>query len=429
MAKSCHVNETGARAAQGASGQTNRAKRVFHYETLDVEIQGIPSLSEDREAGKIQLEGETCQILKEFELSRTTIKMLLQSTSLFNFWSRSDTSINLDLDMDSVNFSDFDLASPERTKASNPATTLFRKGMISNPLCDLGIGECYGTETTIGDGQPPLVAATPPQPNLGLLAETTGESIENGQWLSTLAELNVKLFSHAKSMREHACVPDQGAQSLYASSAMLDDALGLFLQFVGLLRHRTVASRTPSSSSSIDGSSTSTSASNGFGSDAASLSIAADHGSVLMMLSCYIRILETCTKILTAIKAALATGFSSHARSVPVLRLSIGSNALEYPLIRLRVIMELIESLLDSMRACLAPNTEASSGRPQQFDQLMKAPWDRCTFRQQPQLPEQANPCHLQEEKVFDLIRTIRIDLKQLQGDSVVALGLGLDTS
>lgn len=327
--------------------------------------------------------------------------------------------------MDSVDFSDFDLANPERTP------TLFQKAILPNPLCDLDAGERCSTETTVGDGQPPPTTAMLPQPNLELLDEMTTESMENGKWLSTLAELNVKLFSHAKSMRAHACTPDKGAKSLYASSAMLDDALGLFLQFIGLLQHRTVVSRAPSLSSSIDGSSTNTTSSNGFGSDTASSSIAADHGSVLMMLSCYIRILETCTKILTAIKAALATGFSPNAGSVPVLRLSIGSNALEnqYPLIRLRVIIELIESLLDSMRAYLAPDTEVSSGGPQQFEQLVKGSWDRCTFRQQSQLTQQANPCHIQEEKAFELIRSVRIDLRQLQGESVAAalrLSLGI---
>ncbi|XP_014554302.1 hypothetical protein COCVIDRAFT_105340 [Bipolaris victoriae FI3] len=456
MAKSCHVNETGARPAQGDSkfsgGQVGRQHPARRRnmsntqrlrasseddqdvgESNDSRIDAILSLNAPHEV-QIQPVPDTTSWASNAEIANLLISSnmnsdslhgpQLQSTSLFNFWSRSDTSIDLDLNMDSVDFSDFDLASPERT------TTLFQKAILPNPLCDLDAGEQFGAETTIGDGLPPPTTAIPSQPNLELLNEMTTESMENGKWLSTLAELNVKLFSHAKLMRAHACTPDQGAQSLYASSAMLDDALGLFLQFIGLLQHRTVVSHTPSLSSSIDGSSTGTTSSNGFGSDTASSSIAADHGSVLMMLSCYIRILETCTKILTAIKAALSTGFSSNARPVPVLRLSIGSNALEnqYPLIRLRVIIELIESLLDSMRAYLAPNTEVNSGGQKQFEELAKASWDRCTFRQQSQLTQQANPCYLQEDKAFELIRTIRIDLRQLQGDSVAAaLGLSRD--
>jgi hypothetical protein len=323
-------------------------------------------------------------------------------------------SWDIDIDMDSLNTSGLNSTGPTGTKVGDSTTTLvwettlpdMPSGSYVNGVCDNKTAENnVRNETSTVTSKPSLD-----------LSETATSPLEDGQWLSNLAHLNVKLFSQARTMEARASAAVHKNQSMPTSSAILDEVLRLLFQFLDLLReHRMMIDQSQSSSSSSTASSLGTSASSNFGlgpTSNPSILIAADAGSVLMMLSCYIRILEICTKVLAVIKASLAIGLSPDLHSASSLHLAVGSTTIKdhYPLIRLRVLMELLESLLDDMRASLTQDTETSGGGRRQSKESVKAFWDRSLYGQ-PQVTQHA--IQLQEEKVFEMIRVIRIDLRR----------------
>ncbi|KAH9906640.1 hypothetical protein F4778DRAFT_722795 [Xylariomycetidae sp. FL2044] len=237
-----------------------------------------------------------------------------------------------------------------------------------------------------------------------------------GKWLPTLAELNVKLYNQAKkSTDSQDTTLNPAHDSLSASSLILDEALGLFLQFLELLK------QTQGKGEALQGGS---SGGHAFSFDASStpevpsspslMTIFADPGSVLMILSCYIRILETCNGALETIYTALANGLPSKLQQIQMLEITVGTNRLDskYPLVKLRIMMELMESLLDCMRVSLAPQHKSGADEGHQSKKDLEVSCH--AFMQE--YPETTQKLVFSLEKTAgDRMKSIRAETRRLQ--------------
>ncbi len=190
---------------------------------------------------------------------------------------------------------------------------------------------------------------------------------------------------------------DKGGQS---DEPALDDILGLSIQFVHVLRVLPGASNTGSiyvgsRSSPTDGS--------GSGRGAPQ---SLDHGSILIMVSCYIRVLESLTDGLGSIKQQLASGVLSD-RSIGLPSVVVCAYPLDsYPVMRLRMVLEFVEGVLDAMSALVVPIARESE-RTRDVEEAT-APW-----RGQTLVPEDSQQALLaREDAAYQAIEDIRGLLK-----------------
>jgi hypothetical protein len=134
------------------------------------------------------------------------------------------------------------------------------------------------------------------------------EQTADGQWLRQLTDINVKLFQQAKNVsrlrRERSLGREEDDPSASSSdSDAMDHGLQLFLDFLRLLRQLHDAGLVCQRA----GGSESTSYSQG-GHEKSSLPLVLDPASVLVLLSCYMRILRMCADLLGMMEEAVARG-------------------------------------------------------------------------------------------------------------------------
>lgn len=228
----------------------------------------------------------------------------------------------------------------------------------------------------------------------------------DGQWLQKLVEINVQLFNHANKASNQAAsssgtpmnsdksLTTDGVQSLHGNS--FDETLVLSLHFVQVLRK---LNGSKSSDIKVHPASTATPR--------------LDPGSTLIIYSCYIRVLELLTTRLDAIREPLqaAAAVTSSPRgetanhsiqttsskvlsgSLPTLT-ACSCSLTEFPILHLRMTMELVEEILDVMSALLGP--------------ILRGPGDG--EQRGEEISQQA--LSTREEAAYQIIRDIRRELK-----------------
>lgn len=168
-----------------------------------------------------------------------------------------------------------------------------------------------------------------------------------------------------------------------------------------------------------------------------------DPGTTLIIYSCYIRVLELFIDRLQAIQDTLFPAASGGASSPSPALLTLPTLAAcscsmdEYPVLKLRMTLELIEEILDVMSGLLlpiirGPATKGSAGagagagssadgvlwrENEDEDEAQRAmPWRGVRRLRQPsqvpQISQQAQALLTREETAYQIIRDIRRDLK-----------------
>ena len=210
----------------------------------------------------------------------------------------------------------------------------------------------------------------------------------DGQWLQKLVEINLKLFNHASTAADLFSIASSGPSEGTASSAIsdqhgngFDETLLLSLHFVQALRklHGTSSLDLPVYT-------------------AAALPPPLDPGSTLIVYSCYVRVLDLITERLGTIRVALGrdpASLSSSPRDfatgtptsttystpnaanvvppIPLPTISTGSCSLEaYPILRLRMTLELVDELLDVMSALVSPLMRGFGNQGQREEEISR---------------------------------------------------------
>jgi hypothetical protein len=240
----------------------------------------------------------------------------------------------------------------------------------------------------------------------------------DGQWLQKLVEINVQLFNHANQAMNGTLPPTNNSSYTRATDASSSDAiqksagnsfdetLMLSLRFLAALRklHGTSSRDLPIHTT---------------GSPGPSL----DAGTTLIIYSCYIRVLDLIIDRLSVIRGALnaaTTAFSSRSSSagsslvsssVPPLALptlaACSCTLEDFPILRLRMTLELVEEILDVMSVLLLSVLRGASGGQQREDE-QAMPW-----RPQSMMPEISQQALLaREETAYQIIRDIRREVK-----------------
>ncbi|KAK3331744.1 hypothetical protein B0T19DRAFT_397573 [Cercophora scortea] len=253
-------------------------------------------------------------------------------------------------------------------------------------------------------------------------------------WVSKLAELNVQLHIQTKralAARRLRARPKEVGKTQAGGASTFDDALGLFFQLMRILTEISGpvrAAAAPPTSPPLypdhhmhrtrRGDSLATAA-------AAAAEDAPDHGSMYLILSCYIRVLQMCTDLLGVYRvgtSSASTASSSIFALLPLPSVVVGALPLNaYPALRLRVALEFLEGALDHLRVLLAPVVQ-----PLQFIFITvvvvhifgivegggfhyetSGPGAGAGAEGFPSL----QGLHAQEEAVYELIRVLREDL------------------
>jgi hypothetical protein len=241
--------------------------------------------------------------------------------------------------------------------------------------------------------------------SLGPEPEPQPRTVTDGEWLQRLVKINVRLFNHTNQALNQTLLPGDIDHCIPIANAF-DETIVLSLQFLQTMRelHGTSSQDLPIHT-------------------AASPAPNLDSGTTLIIYSCYVRVLQLFIDRLGAIRGtinAATTAYSAQhsndgsppvASSVPPLvlpTLEACSCSLEkFPILRIRMTLEVIEEILDVMSALLLPIVRVSGGRAQQEEERAM-PW-----RGQSLLPEVSQQALLaREEKVYQIIRGIRRELK-----------------
>ncbi len=232
----------------------------------------------------------------------------------------------------------------------------------------------------------------------------------DAQWLQKLVEINLKLFNHASTAADLPSVPSSSSSEGASSNPTtgqhgnsFDETLVLSLHFIKALRklHGTSSLDLPVYT-------------------AAALPPPLDPGSTLIVYSCYVRVLDLITERLGTIRAALsrapaslspsppsfATGASTSitystpnaASAVPPIPLPTISACLcsleAYPVLRLRMTLELVEEILDVMSALVSPLMRGFGNQGQGEEGLSR------------------QALLSREENAYEIIMQIRMELK-----------------
>ncbi|KAK7998991.1 hypothetical protein PG991_014666 [Apiospora marii] len=228
----------------------------------------------------------------------------------------------------------------------------------------------------------------------------------DGEWLQKLVQVNVRLFAHANKGKDGDKDAPQGNS--------FDQTIKTSLQFIQALRH-------------LQGSSSRDLPSR---SRTASPQLVVDPGTMLIVYSCYVRIVELLIDRLHAVQEALKTGTAGAAANptstsqdgktaqppssgFPALEfptISVCTCTLEdYPVLRMRLTLELVEEKLDVMGALLH---SMHSNDSRQKHGPMAATW-RGMQQSLPTtgIPQQA--LLARGEIAYQIIRDIRNELKK----------------
>lgn len=211
-------------------------------------------------------------------------------------------------------------------------------------------------------------------------------------WVSKLADLNVQLHTQTKRVAQRLKAKEPVATALTAhetvtksDTSVFDHALGLLFQLLQILNNLPPVPQTHCRAGSEY-----------------EREEGPDHGSIYLILSCYMRVLRMCTDLLGVSRERTAAGLLSH-EEVPLPSVSVGALALDaYPTLRLRVALEFLEAALDHLRAVLDPVVQ-SLERNSHGD-------GRASRLRGPPDPSQQG-LRTQEDALYDLIKQIRTDL------------------
>lgn len=254
----------------------------------------------------------------------------------------------------------------------------------------------------------------------------------DGQWLQKLVEINVRLFNHANQVTVDQKQSPPPVSSINAQTPSapneFDETVVLSLHFLQALR------KLHSASSSRE-------------LPVAHITAAwakappiLDPGTTLIIYSCYIRVLELFIDRLQAIRDKLvpaasetssASPYSPALLTLPTLA-ACSCSMDEYPVLKLRMTLELVEEILDVMGGLLlpiirGPATKGSARGSGVGDGLWRddededgeqraMPWRRVGRHRQPsqvpQVSQQAQALLTREETAYQIIRAIRRDLK-----------------
>jgi hypothetical protein len=242
----------------------------------------------------------------------------------------------------------------------------------------------------------------------------------DGTWLLRLMNMNVTLFQQgekvgqlcSKALSSSAGVETSASDSNKTQTAVYDETFLLFFGFVRLLR------QLPSSVSDLEllssQSKMSSQPQNASSSSSGQIS-SLDPASVLITLSCYIRILEICQTLLGVMQAKVATLDASPAISMLQLpTLVVSSGRLDdFPALQLKLVLETYENLLTSMRALLVSQVIAAEGfgrERRSVEERTKTAWGK------PNEPYGAREMagetiHSLEDRIFKMIKQIRLNL------------------
>ncbi|KAK8137263.1 hypothetical protein PG984_005203 [Apiospora sp. TS-2023a] len=222
----------------------------------------------------------------------------------------------------------------------------------------------------------------------------------DGEWLQKLVQVNVRLFAHANKGK-------LGDKDAPTKGNSFDQTIKISLQFIQALRH-------------LQGSSSRDLPAR---SRTASPLLVVDPGTMLIVYSCYVRIIEmlidrlhgvqAALKAGTAAAAAIPTATSQNGNTAPLSdfsalelpTISVCTCTLEdYPILRLRLTLELVEEKLDVMSALLHSMHSTDSG--QEHGPAAPTGQNRTTT----ELPQQA--LLARGEFAYQILRDIRHELK-----------------
>ncbi|EAW20261.1 putative MFS transporter [Aspergillus fischeri NRRL 181] len=193
-----------------------------------------------------------------------------------------------------------------------------------------------------------------------------GAGDSHRRWLLKIIDINVQLFNHLQAstgpsgpLRNRDQLRDRSGPRSSRSST-LDDAIGLSMRLFELLRELSdlYGEETDGQSTPYD---EEMARRGGGGAEGPTCPL--DPGSVLMILSSYMRVLEALSDLLQAVNQSTADGASAHARlDLPMI--TLGATTLnQHPRLCLVVFLETVEYMLGSMSehlGCIVRSTGRS---------------------------------------------------------------------
>ncbi|RHZ63240.1 Zn(II)2Cys6 transcription factor domain-containing protein [Aspergillus thermomutatus] len=269
-------------------------------------------------------------------------------------------------------------------------------------LADLG-------QSSLDELQPPTAALKVPPEAIPPRADA-GDS--HRRWLLKTIDINVQLFNHSQTstgpsgpLRNRDQPADRpGPSSSSSSSSALDDAIGLSMRLFDLLRELSdLYGEEP------DG--PNTPYDEEMAREGGGPTHPLDPGSVLMILSSYMRVLETLSDLLQAVNQSTADdGASAHPRlDLPVI--TVGATTLNpHPRLCLAVFLETVEHMLGSMSEHLGCIVRAT-GRSLRAGGGGIVPW-----RPGGSLESSLRDFRLREGCIFKVIAGVRVRMGARKG-------------
>lgn len=219
-----------------------------------------------------------------------------------------------------------------------------------------------------------------------------------GEWLQSLVDVNVQLFNHANNEKNQECKGSSAAtdgprhdhdalvksfdETLLLSQRLLRVLCNLYSQGSRNTSHNQPRAN-PRSPPPLDA------------------------GSTLIMMSCYVRVLELFMERLGAIKGSLADITAPSPALLPLPTLTAFSCSLDgYPVLRLRMTLELMEHTLDVLGALLMPIVSGSNNQGTDGEKGGALHGSGVMHQ------GSAESLMVREEAAYQLIREIRTGLK-----------------
>lgn len=285
----------------------------------------------------------------------------------------------------------------QRLVAETPMTTLANRGdddMLPSHEYQAASGSVSSVDSSHTSGT--LTSHASPAVPTTSQGQEQSPGKADGEWLQKLAEINIKLFNHANQTPNQDLPLNKGSNNSDQPAAIneFDRTIVLSVHFLKALRklHGTSSRDLPMHT-------------------AARTPPALDAGTALIIYSCYIRVTELFIDRLRTIQgtlsAATAAASQSNRRAVPPLCLptitAMTCSLDDFPVLQLRMTLELVEETLDVMGALLAGIMRGS-------DSEQDAPGRVAAQSLVPEVSQQA--LLAREETAYRIIREIRQELK-----------------
>lgn len=209
-----------------------------------------------------------------------------------------------------------------------------------------GLGFADPEKTSLDDLQPQTTA---PETNSISGLPRGDASGTHRRWLLKIIDINVQLFNHLQTsigpsgpFRNAEQPIGRSPSRPSSSSSALNDAIVLSMRLLDLLRELSdlYGEESDSPNTPYD---------EEMARERGSITYPLDPGSVLMILSSYVRVLETLSDLLQAVNQSTADGSSTHPRlDLPMITVGT-TNLNSHPRLRLAVFLEAVEHMLGSM--------------------------------------------------------------------------------